>query len=51
MTLVTQHPFGEVSSGDTEYGLVGSASAAAKESFVGVVGPFDFILGDGKGTH
>lgn len=42
MTVVTQHPFGEVSAGDDEYSLVGSATDAQKESFVGVVGPFDF---------
>ena len=51
LTVVTQHPFGEVSSGDSEYGLVGEATDAQKESFVGVVGPFDFIEGDGKGTR
>lgn len=42
LTVVTQHPFGEVSSGDTEYGLVGEATDEEKESFVGVVGPFKF---------
>ena len=42
LTVVTQHPFGEVSSGDVEYGLVGKATDAQKESFVGVVGPFKF---------
>ena len=42
LTVVTQHPFGEVDSGDAEYGLVGSATEAQKESFVGVVGPFKF---------
>ncbi|WP_345988215.1 alkaline phosphatase PhoX [Sulfurimonas sp. HSL1-2] len=42
LTVVTQHPFGEVSTGDVEYGLVGQATDAQKESFVGVVGPFKF---------
>jgi secreted PhoX family phosphatase len=51
LTVVTQHPFGEVSSGDAEYGLVDTASDAEKESFVGVVGPFDFIVGDGIGQR
>lgn len=39
LSLVTQHPFGEVSSGDVDYALTGNA-AAVKESSVGVVGPF-----------
>lgn len=42
MTAVTQHPFGETSSGDSEFDLVGTATAGQKESFVGVVGPFNF---------
>ena len=42
LTVVTQHPFGEVNKNDAEYGLVGQASDAQKESFVGVVGPFRF---------
>jgi uncharacterized protein len=42
LTVVTQHPFGEVDEGDTEYDLVGKATDAQKESFVGVVGPFNF---------
>jgi len=42
LTVVTQHPFGEVSASDVEYGLVGTATDAQKESFVGVVGPFKF---------
>jgi len=42
LTVVTQHPFGEISESDAEYGLVGQATDAQKESFVGVVGPFDF---------
>ena len=42
LTVVTQHPFGEVSGSNVEYGLVGQATDAQKESFVGVVGPFEF---------
>ena len=42
LTVVTQHPFGEVDEGDAEYGLVGAATQEQKESFVGVVGPFKF---------
>lgn len=42
LIVVTQHPFGEVSTDDAEYGLVGQASDEQKESFVGVVGPFEF---------
>lgn len=40
LSLVTQHPFGEVSSGDVDFGLTGSATETQKQSSVGVVGPF-----------
>ena len=40
LSLVTQHPFGEVGSGDVDYSLTGIASDAQKQSSVGVVGPF-----------
>jgi len=40
LSLVTQHPFGEVSLGDVDYSLVGIATDAQKQSSVGVVGPF-----------
>ncbi len=40
LTLVTQHPFGEVSSGDVDYDLAVSATETEKQSSVGVVGPF-----------
>jgi len=50
MTLTTQHPFGETSSSDPDYALA-SDSTAEKDSSIGVVGPFDFIEGDGKGVR
>ncbi len=40
LSLVTQHPFGEISSGDVDFGLVGLATEDQKQSSVGVVGPF-----------
>ncbi|WP_345976498.1 alkaline phosphatase PhoX [Sulfurimonas sp. HSL3-7] len=40
LSLVTQHPFGEVSSGDVDYSLEASATELQKQSSVGVVGPF-----------
>ncbi|WP_428738977.1 PhoX family protein [Sulfurimonas sp.] len=40
LSLVTQHPFGEVSSSDVDYSLSTEASATQKQSSVGVVGPF-----------
>ena len=40
MSLVTQHPFGEVSSGDVDYSLEALATESQKQSSVGVVGPF-----------
>ncbi len=40
LSLVTQHPFGEVSSGDVDFSLTGSATETQKQSSVGVVGPF-----------
>lgn len=40
MSLVTQHPFGEVSSGDVDYSLEALATETEKQSSVGVVGPF-----------
>jgi secreted PhoX family phosphatase len=40
LSLVTQHPFGEVSSGDVDYNLTTSATDTQKQSSVGVVGPF-----------
>ena len=44
---VTQHPFGEVSSSHPDYGLV---DTTARSTF-GVVGPFDFTVGDGIGSR
>jgi len=40
LSLVTQHPFGEVSSGDVDYSLEAIATEVQKQSSVGVVGPF-----------
>ncbi len=40
LSLVTQHPFGETSSGDVDYSLKDIATEAQKQSSVGVVGPF-----------
>ena len=40
LSLVTQHPFGEVSSGDVDFDLTLSATETQKQSSVGVVGPF-----------
>jgi secreted PhoX family phosphatase len=40
LSLVTQHPFGEVSSTDVDYNLTTTATDAQKQSSVGVVGPF-----------
>jgi secreted PhoX family phosphatase len=40
LSLVTQHPFGEVSSGDVDYSLEAIATEDQKQSSVGVVGPF-----------
>ncbi len=40
LSLVTQHPFGEVSSGDVDFSLVDLATENQKLSSVGVVGPF-----------
>ncbi len=40
LSLVTQHPFGEVSASDVDFALTGIASDAQKQSSVGVVGPF-----------
>jgi len=50
LTLTTQHPFGETSSSDADYALSTNA-AAEKDSTIGVVGPFDFTVGDGKGLR
>lgn len=49
LTAVTQHPFGETGSSDPDYYLVDDA--ANKESSFGVVGTFDFVEGDGKGSR
>ena len=40
LSLVTQHPFGEVSPGDVDYDLAAIATETQKQSSVGVVGPF-----------
>ena len=40
LSLVTQHPFGETSSGDVDFNLEALATDAQKQSSVGVVGPF-----------
>lgn len=40
LSLVTQHPFGEVGSGDVDYALEATATETQKQSSVGVVGPF-----------
>lgn len=40
LSLVTQHPFGETSSGDVDYALAADADETQKQSSVGVVGPF-----------
>ncbi len=40
LSLVTQHPFGEISSGDVDYSLEAIATEEQKQSSVGVVGPF-----------
>jgi hypothetical protein len=42
LSLVTQHPFGEVSSSDVDFALEGNATATQKQSSVGVMGPFKF---------
>lgn len=42
LSLVTQHPFGEVNSGDVDFSLVGTATETQKQSSVGVVGPFKY---------
>ena len=44
---VTQHPFGEVKSSHADFGLV---DTSARSTF-GVVGPFDFTVGDGIGSR
>lgn len=50
MTLTTQHPFGETDEGDLDYAL-SQDETAQKKSSIGVVGPFDFTVGDGKGLR
>ncbi|MDM5271686.1 DUF839 domain-containing protein [Sulfurovum sp. zt1-1] len=50
MTLTTQHPFGETDVADPDYAL-STDITAEKDSSIGVVGPFDFIEGDGKGLR
>ncbi len=40
LSLVTQHPFGEISAGDVDYSLEAVATEVQKQSSVGVVGPF-----------
>lgn len=47
LSAVTQHPFGEVSSSHPDYYLV---DTNARSTF-GVVGPFDFTVGDGIGSR
>ena len=43
LTLVSQHPFGEVKKTDADYRLISTAKESQKQSSVGVVGPFTNI--------
>lgn len=47
LSAVTQHPFGEVSSKDPDYYLL---DTTARSTF-GVIGAFDFTVGDGIGSR
>ncbi|WP_304545125.1 alkaline phosphatase PhoX [Sulfurimonas microaerophilic] len=47
LSLVTQHPFGETSTSDVENSLTPTST----ESSIGIVGPFDFTVGDAKGSR